>query len=220
MNIIPAIIGKNIGEIKEKIGLVRGVVNWVQIDIMDGVFTPQKSWPFSDGEWNELVYIDDLRRDEIKVEFHLMVENPELILDNLIKYGADRILIHNESKADMRKIQSILEYEEIELGVSLKMETDFNLISKNIDIFDEVQFMSIAEIGSYGFGFDDRVIEKIKKFKEDFPGVLVSVDGGVNENNILKLKEAGVENFVVGSAIFGEGKIPSEEVKRIEGIIK
>jgi len=78
--------------------------------------------------------------------------------------------------------------------------------------------MSIGEIGSYGFGFDDRVIEKIKKFKEEFPGVLVSVDGGVNENNILKLKEAGVENFAVGSAIFGEGKVPAVEIEKLRGL--
>jgi len=138
MQIIPAIIGKNIEEIKEKTGLVRGLVSWVQIDIMDGVFTPQKSWPFSGGDWKELESIDDIRRDDIKVEFHLMVEDPEPLLDKLIEYGADRILVHCESKADIRKIQSILEYEEIELGVSLKMETDFNSISENIDIFDEV----------------------------------------------------------------------------------
>lgn len=219
MNIIPAIIGKNIEEIKQKVEAVQDYVKWVQIDMMDGVFVPTKSWPFSAGDISEIKEIDKIRKDELKVEFHLMVKDPEDIVRKLIEYGADRIIVHFESTNDIFRITKELFYEEVECVLSLMAETPVSVLEKYLGEFDGVQLMSIKEIGSYGKGFDDSVYNKIKDIKNNFPGVKISVDGGVSAENIKKLAESGVESFAIGSAIFGEGKLPAEEIKKLRSLI-
>jgi ribulose-phosphate 3-epimerase len=62
--------------------------------------------------------------------------------------------------------------------------------------------MGIAEIGKQGQDFDPRVYDQIAKIKEQFPGLPIAVDGGVNEDNIVPLIEAGVSRLVVGSALW------------------
>lgn len=219
MEIIPAIIGKNIREIRDKVEKVQDFVRWIQIDIMDGIFVPTKSWPYTDGEFSDLMDIDYIRTDTLRLEFHLMVQNPEDIIEKLVESGADRIIFHYESTERAQEIIRFLEEEEVECGISFKFETDISVVDKYLPDIDLVQFMSISEIGSYGQEFQEGVIEKIKNLKERHPGLVISVDGGVNIENIKNLKDAGAENFVVGSGIFGEGKIPSEEIERLKKVI-
>jgi len=67
--------------------------------------------------------------------------------------------------------------------------------------------MGIAEIGHQGEPFDERVIEKIVDFRERFPGVIISVDGGVDVDTAPELAEAGARRLVSGSGIFEAGDV-------------
>jgi ribulose-phosphate 3-epimerase len=75
--------------------------------------------------------------------------------------------------------------------------------------------MGIDEIGFQGQLFDERVISKIEEFKNKFPKVTVSVDGGVNLESAPKLVKAGAERLVSGSAIFG-----SDDIESTIGLLK
>lgn len=202
MEIIPAIIGKDIKEIKEKIDLVLGLVKWVQIDIMDGKFAPTKSWPYTGGEVEDLESIDAVRREDIKVEIHLMVEKPEDVIQQYIDYGADRIVVHLEATNKMPDILQTLRDAEVESGIALKMETKVGDIYSFVEDLDVIQFMSIDKIGMHGQPFDEKVCAKISTLKNKYPGVAISVDGGINLENAPKLAALGVENIVIGSAIY------------------
>ena len=74
-------------------------------------------------------------------------------------------------------------------------------IYANMDLIDYVQFYTIIP-GKKEQPFERSVIHKIKDFKQKYSQIKIQVDGGVGENTILDLKNAGVEDFVVGSAIF------------------
>ena len=66
---------------------------------------------------------------------------------------------------------------------------------------DCIQLMGIAEIGAQGQPFDESVIEKIQTVKQRFPHKPITIDGSVNADTIVRLKEAGADRFIVGSAI-------------------
>ena len=204
MEIIPAIIGKNFKEIKEKTDSVKDLARWVQIDVMDGIFVPEKSWPFSAGKIGEMESADYIRNDDLKIEIHAMVKDPEKYLDDWIYFGVDRVIVHYEATKNITEISRRLEENEIQFGVALKMETPIDVISEHIDIsdIDVIQIMSIQEIGAYGMEFDKGSIAKIKRLREIYPGIEINVDGGVNFENAEDLFRAGADNLVIGSAIF------------------
>lgn len=203
MQIIPAIIGEDFAQVKEKLETVKGLVGWVQIDVVDGKFAEPETWGARIGHnlhlW-EPIGIP-------KIEMHLMVEKPEVVLDDWISAHVDRILIHAESEGDKSKMIEKVKKAGAQIGLVLKMETSIDVVAPHIKNLDVVQLMSIATIGSYGAPFDERVYDKMKALRKKYPDVTIEVDGGVNLENAAKLKEAGANNLVVGSAIWKSGGV-------------
>ena len=93
--IIPTILVKTFEEVKERIKLVENYVDWVQLDIMDGVFVENLTW-------NNPEDLKDFKT-KVKLEAHLMVQNPEKIIDSWLEV-VDRIIIHQESSANIKEI--------------------------------------------------------------------------------------------------------------------
>jgi ribulose-phosphate 3-epimerase len=221
MDILPAIIGKDFGEVEDKIFDVENFVTWVHIDIMDGVFTPAETWPFVDIKESpkELYNIDTIRTDNVRAEVHLMTKHPEKSLSKWIEAGADRVMLHYES-TDEETLSYIFEQltgSEVEVGIVLKYETPISVLDTFIDQIDVVQLMSIAKIGSYGLPFEEGIYEKIKSLRARYPGVTISVDGGVNLENASKLIQAGADYLVVGSSIFKSENI-EQTIKKFQNI--
>lgn len=208
MDVIPAIIGKDFEEVDEKILSVKNFVDWVHVDIMDGVFTPSESWPYPSTQGGLAANWDILGSD-IKKEVHLMVKNPERILSKWIGAGADRVLIHYEATDDenIRDILEELNSNELEAGIVLKYETPVEVVDKFIDEIDVVQLMSIAYIGAYGHPLEEGIYEKIERLRSRYPGVTISIDGGITLENAPKLKDAGADYLIAGSAIFKQKDI-------------
>ena len=85
INVIPAIIASNIQEVQEKIKLVESYVDWIQIDVVDGIFAPNNTWNNP----------EELKNIETKclIEAHLMIYNAEENIDNWVESGAKRIVV-------------------------------------------------------------------------------------------------------------------------------
>ena len=240
--IIPAIIAKNFEEVKEKIKLVEPFVNWVQLDIMDGKFAPQKTWPFfasssqnaSDEQGEASTGKNkpgDLRKIDtgLNVEVHLMVEDVIGEVERWVDSGVKRMLVHVEpflrnQELGIRNWELInkkCEESNIELGLVLNLETSVDVLSKfpfpSSQLF--IQLMSIAQIGYHGHPFDERVIHKIKMLRQGGLNVRISLDGGINEEVFKKIAKVGVDNYVVGSAIFNSKNI-KEAIEKLKLIIK
>ncbi|MEK7176802.1 MAG: hypothetical protein AAB719_00680 [Patescibacteria group bacterium] len=146
----------------------------------------------------KLVHIDVLKKDiwtetNLNFEAHLMVSHPEEIVETWIKRGATKIIVHELND----KINSFRGRVEIGLAVELHvpLEKVFPFVSK----IDFLHLMSIATIGKQGNPLDERIFDRIKIVREKFPTLVISVDGGVNVTNFEKLKQVGVDRFVVGS---------------------
>lgn len=220
--IIPAIMPETPDELSLALSLVKGLVSYAQIDVMDGIFVDNKSWPYSAWqefqtllkEEGELPYWQD-----INYEFDLMVKDPAQILDGLISLGATRIIFHIES-VDEDRLRTIIEKakeSDIEVGLALNNDTSLEKLSPFIDTINFAQLMGIARIGFQGERFDERVIGRIKKLREMYPSLIISVDGGVNFETAPKLVLAGANRLVSGSAIFESGDV-DEAIKTLSSL--
>lgn len=208
--IIPAILPKDFTELQEKIELVRDFVKTVQIDVCDGQFTPQATWPYrkEDDSFDKIVREEEGLPgwEKLNFEIDLMVNRPEEHVEEWVSAGATRVIIHAESRGDVAGAVEALSGR-IEVGLALGMETPVSVIHDFGSMIQEgkiqsIQLMGIDNIGFQHQPFDDKVIERIKEVHAAYPDLIISVDGGVSLENGAKLIEAGVTRLVVGSGIF------------------
>lgn len=88
------------------------------------------------------------------------------------------------------------------VALALNNDTPLERLAPHLLDIDGVQCMGIAEIGAQGRSFDERVLNRIREIRSKYPELSIGVDGSVNEETIMRLKEAGANRFVVGSAVF------------------
>jgi ribulose-phosphate 3-epimerase len=205
VEIIPAILPKDFNELEEKIGLVQGFVKTVQIDVCDGQFVPNATWPYRkhDETFDKIIHeergLPAWEKLDFEIDLMINIKKPEDI-QNWVLAGASRIIIHVESKGDIA--EAIILASPLEVGLALDIETPIDVIEQYKDWIKFIQCMGIDHIGFQGQAFDAKVIEKVKSIKARYPELLVSIDGGVSLDTAPLLIAAGADRLVVGSAIF------------------
>lgn len=206
MEIIPAVIPKFFSDVEEKAEFTKDVLPMIQIDICDGSFVRNKTWPFE----NDFGDFEDIKNEErglpfwedLDYEVHLMTRTPEDEVMDWARVGANRIFVHLESAKD--SILGILEEwgNVVEIGISINMETKVEDLTPYFDKVNSIQLMSIDYIGVQGEKFDDKVFEKVKDLRKLGFHHRISVDGGVDLEKAKILKDLGVDAVVVGSKIW------------------
>ncbi len=221
MEIIPAILPKNFREIAEKIEQIIGLVPIVQIDICDGKYVPTTTWPYWKEDENFKAIINEERGmpewEKINYEFDLMIKDiSEEEIKKWIMAGAERIILHIESKEDLNSIIDTISGL-VEIGIAVNMDTSIDKIKKYINKVQYIQVMGIRKAGFQGQNLENASIEKIKEIRKEFPVAIIQVDGGVSIDNAEILKEAGADRLVAGSAIFESENVfeAYEELKRV-----
>ena len=195
-SVVPAIIPTSAEDIKDVLSDLTYVPE-IQIDIVDGKFVHFTSWPYSpQGTPSEV----SIETDKFTLEVDLMVEDQIKAAKDWIDAGADMLVFHIEG-IDLQTLTDFVQTTSVSIGVSARNDTPLENFLPYIAITDYVQLMGIAEIGTQGQPFDERVLERIKNIKESFPNHMVSIDGSVNKNTITQLHEAGADRFISGSAI-------------------
>lgn len=207
---MPSIIAKSSEEFEMFIKLIEPHVDRVHLDIMDGIFVPNKTI----SGYEELLKL----KTNLNFDVHLMVNNPEDQMYFWYQTKADRFLVHAESQTDLRGLIDQIHSNNRMVGVVLNPKTPNEVIFELIDDVDLVQFMTV-EPGQYGADFVEEVVSKIESFHVRYPSVPIGVDGGVSPETAPKLLAAGVSIFAVGSFIFSSsdvGKAIEELNKLIE----
>jgi len=212
LEIIPAIIPENSADLHAKLARVEGLAQMVQIDVVDGVFVPQTSWPFKDGQQTEFQSIVSQEHalpfaDTFFFEVDLMIDKPEKYIEDFVFAGFKRVIVHIESTDKMDDIIHTLRDLDVEIGIAINVDTPLDVLDEYIERVDVVQCMGIAEIGAQGQPFDMRVVEKIAHLKAAHDDILISVDGGVSLQTAPFLIGAGAERLVSGSTIFDSADV-------------
>ena len=209
VEIIPAVIPQSFKDIEGKAEAVRGLVKTIQIDIMDGIFVPQKSWPYTGDKVHIFEKLIEREQrlpywEELDFEIDLMVKNSKTAVEKWIQAGATRIIIHFESTKNLEEVLGGHDKPKMcELGLALNIQTPNDEIEPWLSRFNFVQFMGIETIGYQGEPFSLKVIPKIQDLRKKHPEVIISVDGGVNFLSAPLLVKAGANRLVAGSAIWG-----------------
>lgn len=211
IEIIPAILPKDWYELEDKINLIAGMVKNVQIDICDGQFVQNATWPYRKTDDN----FEKIKKEEIGLpewqrldyEFDLMInyKTGEEALD-WVRAGAKRVIIHNKSQGGIENIISALK-SNVEIGLAIEVDEDISVIEKFKDSIGSVQCMGIDRIGFQGQRFDVEVIEKIRQIRAKYADIVIAIDGGVTIQNAKEIIEAGANRLIVGSGIFGDGEV-------------
>lgn len=173
----------------------------LHLDIMDGHFVPNLSF----GPAMPAALRNHF--PGVTLDVHLMISDPGRYLDAFIKAGADEVTVHAELDHDVKALLERIRGVGCRAGISIKPGTAVKNIARLLPFCDLVLVMSVEP----GFGGQKIMPEALKKPKElraeGFKGV-ISVDGGINEDNCLDVIRAGATRLVMGTAAF-TSKSPS-----------
>lgn len=208
VQVLPAVMPGSYAELEDWVRVLDGVAPWVQIDVMDGVFVPAISWPYSSVTSTQSI-VDSTKlpsTKELSYEVHLMVQEPEAIGRAFVRAGAKRIVVHVESFADTERARTCLNTVQsngAEVGIALLLETPLEVVHPFVTegLVSVVQVMSITPIGVQGAPFDERIYERVRTLRARYPLLDISVDGGIKKENAKHVIVAGATQLVVGSAI-------------------
>ncbi len=210
--IVPAILEENKEAFRAMCGLVMKIpgADRIQVDFGDGEFIPTKLVLVSD--------IDSLN-PSMHWEAHLMVKNPMDFLDYKIS-GFKTIIIHYEAYSSTDEIrQAIAEIKKQGMEPCVCVNPDSNI--KVLKDFEEEvkQFLIMGVVpGKQGQAFILLTIDRVKELRKLIPKAIIEVDGGVNQENIKQIAEAGADLIVAGSAIVKQPN-PSEAYEKLKALI-
>jgi ribulose-phosphate 3-epimerase len=209
IEIIPAILPKSLEDLTAHVERVHTVAPWIQIDVVDGTFAHNKTWPYSDPASFERIISGEEGLpfwDTCDFEFDLMVEHPEHEATKFVSVGAMRLVVHASSAGALTALQELQSYRmadlPIEVGVALRTHASAEDLKNFEGLFDYVQVMGIDKVGFQGEAFDDQALSLVAAVHAMHPSLPVQVDGGVKLENIEAIVRAGATRLVAGSAIF------------------
>jgi ribulose-phosphate 3-epimerase len=190
--IIPGILAASLDDFALHFELVRSSdASWVHIDIADGQFVPTITVMPSE--------LSDIPHD-IRKEAHIMAFHPERFYADLLVCGVERVLLHREAFTTDTQCQSALLSARgyfTEVGLVINPETAVPDCSKFP--LDVVQCMGVQP-GKSGQVLLPMVYTSVAQVVAQ--GVPCSVDGGLNEQHVTRLHQAGVQRFVLTSQLF------------------
>lgn len=184
--------------------------DWHHLDVMDGHFVPNLT--FGPPLVKQIKSISSCLLD-----VHLMISNPEESFDQYIDAGADYLTFHIEACDDPLPLIMKIKDKGVKAGVSIKPKTDLKDLDQVLEVIDLVLVMSV-EPGFGGQKFIEESYARVQTIKEKSetlnPGLIISVDGGVNADNAELLHEAGANCLVAGSFVYGS----SDRKKAIDSL--
>jgi ribulose-phosphate 3-epimerase len=154
------------------------------------------------------------------VDVHMMTETPEKHFGAIKAAGGDNVTVHFEACPDLTSVVNAARANELYVGLAFKPGTSpadaaHAAISARVDL---VLCMSI-EPGYSGQKFMPEAYDRIRTVRSVLPAnVPVQVDGGIGQDNIRKVHDAGASLFVAGSSIFGREDLPRAYRRLIEAL--
>lgn len=183
----------------------------LHVDVMDGHFAPNLSMGPA--------VCASLRRHlpEAQLDVHLMVEQPGEFVSPFVDAGADHLTFHIETAIDHRSLAAEIHAAGCTAGLAINPDTPVDDMLELADAFDLLLVMSVHP-GYSGQAFIERVLQKVAALRSACgDGAWIQMDGGVSPKTAPGCREAGCNQLVSASAIFGSGDY-SASIAAIRGV--
>ena len=198
--IAPSVLSADFGNLARDIEMLNASeCAWMHLDIMDGVFVPNISFGMP-----VVKHIAAVAKKPL--DAHLMIVNPDNYITRFAELGVTYLTVHLEACVHLNRTIAAIHAAGMKAGVAINPHTNVCLLE---DVLGEIDLALVMSVNP-GFGgqkFIPRSVDKVRKLRQmiDASGskCLIEIDGGVGEDNVAMLAEAGVDAFVAGSSVFG-----------------
>lgn len=203
--VAPTITAENPHQYREQIERVQGFTSRLHIDLMDGIFTKNKSLEISQ------VWLPD----HITCDIHMMFENPLPAVEMLCRLKPSLVIVEAEADYSVGELKAILQSAGVKFGVALLAESKVENFRDKIALADHVLIFS-GNLGHQGGSTADLdLLSKVAEIKAINPNAEIGWDGGVNDQNARVLAEGGVDVINAGGYIHHSND-PKNQFKLLE----
>ena len=200
--ISPSILSADLLNLEKELKEVeKAGADWHHVDVMDGHFVPNLTFG--------LPLVGALKKiSSLPLDVHLMISNPESMVPEYIKAGADLLTFHIEAATHSHRLVELIKASGIKAGVAINPGTPLGHLDPLLPWVDLVLVMSVNPgFGGQSFisASNARICLLTQKLKNlgRYDEVTIEVDGGINHTTIHGAYGAGAKAFVAGSYIYG-----------------
>ncbi len=209
--IAPSILSADFTKLADEIAAVEeGGAKVLHVDVMDGHFVPNITIG--------LPVVKSLRKaTKLKIDTHLMIEEPSRYAVQFVEAGADMVSVHVEADVHLQRTLVAIREAGALAGIAINPGTPLSALEEALPYADFVLLMSVNP-GFGGQSFIPTSVDKLRRLKKMISerglDTKIEIDGGIDAKNIAEIVESGANIIVAGSAVYGRGNA-TEAVKEL-----